>query len=111
MAYPTISAIVVVQNGERYLSSAIESIIDQTHQPDEIIVVDGYSKDNTAEVAKSYLQVSYIRQHGTGLANARNTGIEYARGELIAFLDHDDYWLPDKLKVQLNCFISSPSTQ
>lgn len=111
MAHPSISTIVVVQNGERYLSGAIESIINQTHQPDEIIVVDGYSKDNTAEVAKSYPQVSYICQRGRGLANARNTGIEHANGELIAFLDHDDYWSPEKLQVQLNYFIDHPNIQ
>lgn len=111
MHKPTVSVIIVVQNGERYLSEAIESVINQSYQPNEILVVDGYSTDNTAQVAKSYPFVRYLRQQGKGLANARNTGIEAATGELIAFPDHDDYWALDKLKVQMNHFINSPDIQ
>jgi glycosyltransferase involved in cell wall biosynthesis len=107
----TVSVIIVVQNGERYLSQAIESVIRQTYQPIEILVVDGNSTDNTAQIAKSYPKVRYISQQGRGLANARNTGIENATGELIAFLDHDDYWVLDKLAIQLSYFIKSPKIQ
>ncbi|MEA5619904.1 glycosyltransferase [Cronbergia sp. UHCC 0137] len=106
-----ISVIVVVQNGQCYLSKAIESIIKQTHQADEILVVDGHSTDNTGNIAKSYPNVRYINQQGKGLANARNTGIDNATGELIAFLDHDDYWTLDKLEVQIRAFTNSPNIQ
>ncbi|MEH2009601.1 glycosyltransferase family A protein [Nostoc sp.] len=106
-----ISVIIVVKNGERYLSKAIESVINQTYPPDEILVVNGDSTDSTAQIAKSYKNVRYLHQQGKGLANARNTGIHNARGELIAFLDHDDYWTLDKLEVQINHFINSPDIQ
>ncbi|WP_334756876.1 glycosyltransferase family A protein [Nostoc sp.] len=106
-----ISVIIVVKNGERYLSKAIESVINQTYPPDEILVVNGDSTDSTAQIAKSYKNVRYLHQQGKGLANARNTGIDNARGELIAFLDHDDYWTLDKLEVQINHFINSPDIQ
>lgn len=105
------SVIIVVQNGERYLDRAIESAIEQTHPPDRIIVVDGCSTDNTAQIAKSYSEVCYLQQQGKGLANARNTGIDTATGELLAFLDADDYWSRDKLAIQLESFIQNPAIQ
>lgn len=107
----SISVIIVVQNGERYLAEAIESVLTQTYQPNEIIVVGGESTDNTEKVAKSYEQVRYIRQIDRGLANARNIGIDAAQGELIAFLDHDDRWTPKKLSTQVDYFIKNPEIQ
>ncbi|MDZ7957760.1 MAG: glycosyltransferase family A protein [Aulosira sp. DedQUE10] len=111
MHKPTISVIIVVHNGELYLSKAIESIINQSYQPNEILLVDGYSTDNTAQIAQSYANVRYFLQQDKGLANARNAGIDHATGELIAFLDHDDYWTLDKLQVQMNYLINSPDIQ
>jgi len=107
----SVSVILVVQNGEKYLKSAIESVMKQSHQPEEIIVVDGISTDKTATIARSFNQVSYLKQSGVGLANARNTGIDYATGDLIAFLDYDDQWTADKLKIQINHFITDPDVQ
>ncbi len=107
----TVSVIMVVQNGEKYFKSAIESVMNQSHQPDEIIVVDGISTDQTAIISQSYANIIYLKQSGTGLANARNTGIDYARGDLIAFLDYDDLWTKDKLKIQIVEFENSPDSQ
>jgi glycosyltransferase involved in cell wall biosynthesis len=107
----SISVIIVVQNGELYLKQAIESVLTQTHTPNEIIVVNGHSRDNTEKIVKLYPNVSYIHQKGKGLANARNTGIDVARGELITFLDHDDYWRKDKLSIQLSYLTSNPEIQ
>ena len=107
----SISVIIVVENGERYLIGAIESVLAQTYQPNEIIIVDGRSTDNTEMIAKSYQQVRYMRQVGRGLADARNTGIDSAQGELIAFLDHDDLWIPKKLNTQISYFIKNPEIQ
>jgi glycosyltransferase involved in cell wall biosynthesis len=106
-----ISVIIVVLNGEKYLKSAIDSVINQSHQPDEIIVVDGNSTDETAVIAKSFMQVTYIKQSGTGLANARNNGIDFATGDLIAFLDSDDLWTENKLKIQLEHFTNDPEIE
>ena len=98
---PMVSVIVVVKNGEDYLAAALQSIFDQDYRHWEILVVDGRSTDNTAKIAASYPAIRYIRQTDDGLANARNTGIRAARGDLIAFLDHDDLWAPAKLRRQV----------
>lgn len=106
-----VSVIIPVYNGERYLAEAIESVLVQTQKPDEIIVVDGESQDNTEKVARSYRQVYYICDSTRGLANARNRGIDVCQGEFIAFLDHDDRWTPNKLKVQVEHLINNPKIQ
>ena len=103
-----VSAVVVVRNGERFLARALQSAVDQTRHPDEIIVIDGQSTDRTPEIARSFPGVRYIRQPDFGIANARNLGIEAARGEFIAFLDADDLWLPDKLAVQIDYMLAHP---
>lgn len=107
----TVSVIIVVQNGEKYLATAIDSVLSQTYLPNQIIIVDGNSTDKTADIAQSYNGVFYLKQTGKGLANARNTGIEKATGNLITFLDHDDHWCENKLTIQVNQFINYPEIQ
>ncbi len=85
---PTISAIIVARNSERFLADALHSIARQSRQPNEIIVVDGQSTDNTAAIARSFAGVRYILQPDLGIARARNLAIEAAAGEFIAF------WMP-----------------
>jgi glycosyltransferase involved in cell wall biosynthesis len=106
-----VSVIIVVKNGERYLAEAIESVLVQTYEPFEIIVVDGQSTDNTEKITKSYKQVRYIRQTGQGIADAYNVGIDTAKGKLIAFISHDDLWASNKLSVQVNYLVSHPEIQ
>ena len=108
---PDISVIVVVKNGERYLAQGLDSILAQTLAPAEIIVVIGESLDATAEIAHAYPTVRVLMQADQGLANARNLGIKMAAGELIAFLDHDDLWLPNKLAVQAEWMHTQPTVQ
>ena len=108
MNSPLVSVIVVVSNGERYISSALHSIFKQNYYPFEIIVVDGQSVDNTAEIVQSFKSVKYLRQAEEGLANGRNIGIETAEGALIAFLDSDDLWTPHKLSVQVDYLLQNP---
>ena len=91
----------VVRDGARFLAGAIESVLDQTRPPDEILVVDGCSADETLAVAARY-DVAVVQQPGTGIADARNFGITRTRGQLVAFLDNDDRWLPTKLERQLD---------
>ena len=101
MANPLISCIVPVFNGERFLAEALDSILGQTYRPLEIIVVDDGSTDATPEVAAGYApRVSCLRQDNRGAASAKNRGVSASRGELIAFLDADDLWLPGKLERQ-----------
>ncbi|MCU0517013.1 MAG: glycosyltransferase [Oscillatoria sp. Prado101] len=111
MEKPLVSVIMVVKNGERFLAEAIESILSQTYEPYEIIVVDGQSTDSTEKIAKSYKPVRYIRQTGQGVADAYNVGIDAARGEFVAFLSHDDLWAPNKLSVQVDYLLSQPEIQ
>lgn len=106
-----ISVVMVVKNGEDYLPEAIESVLKQTVQPNEIIVVDGHSTDGTPQIARSYTPVTFIKQSGSGLANARNCGIDHAKGELVAFLDSDDIWVRDKLEIQAELFSNRPEIQ
>ncbi|WP_017718246.1 glycosyltransferase [Kamptonema formosum] len=111
MEKPLVSVIMAVKNGERFLAEAIESVLSQTYEPYEIIVVDGQSTDSTEKIAKSYKPVRYIRQTGQGVADAYNAGIDAARGEFVAFLSHDDLWAPNKLSVQVDYLISHPEIQ
>ena len=109
MAEPLVSVVIAVKDGERYLASAIRSILEQQYHPLEIIVVDGQSEDETAKIAHSFREVGYIRQAGRGIPDAYNVGIEASAGELIAFLSHDDLWTPDKLSVQVPFMCENPS--
>lgn len=101
MDRPLVSTVVPVYNGERYLATALDSIFQQDYRPLEVIVVDDGSTDRSAEIAQSYQGLSYIYQSNAGVAVARNTGIAAARGEFIAFLDQDDWWAPNKLRLQV----------
>ena len=101
-----VSIIIPAYNSERYIGETIQSILSQTYQNYEIIVVDDGSTDNTVEVVKSIddKRVKYIYQKNASQAVARNTGISNSKGKFIAFLDNDDLWHPDKLEMQLRLF-------
>ena len=104
-----ISCVVPVYNGERYLAETLDSILAQTYQPREVIVVDDGSTDRTAAVAASYAPgVRYLWQVNAGEAAARNRGISASRGDFIAMLDADDLWHPEKLQRQMARFVERP---
>jgi glycosyltransferase involved in cell wall biosynthesis len=99
---PKISVIIPTYNRASLVSQAIDSVLDQTYQDLEIIIVDDGSTDNTRELLKPYKnKIRYIYQENRGGAAARNTGIKNAKGKYIAFLDSDDLWFPDKLEKQV----------
>ncbi len=105
----TISVVIPAYNAGAYIARAIDSVLAQSRLADEIIVVDDGSTDNTAEVVTRYESgVKYIRQDNAGASVARNTGIEAATGQWIAFLDADDEWLPEKLKLQTEHLMRNP---
>ncbi|RJP28761.1 MAG: glycosyltransferase [Candidatus Omnitrophota bacterium] len=100
---PKISVIIPTYNRANYISVAIHSVLNQTYHNWEIIVIDDGSNDSTKEVIRPYLDnISYFYQNNQGEASARNIGINRSKGEFIAFLDSDDLWLPDKLKIQIS---------
>lgn len=106
MSYPTISVIIAVFNGERFLAEAIRSVLEQTLPPDEIIVVDDGSTDGSAAIVAELARTSsppirYLYQENRGPAAARNHGVQLATGAFIGFLDADDVWDRSKLSVQL----------
>jgi glycosyltransferase involved in cell wall biosynthesis len=102
MSEPSVSAVIPVHNGQRYLGDAIASVLAQTREVLECIVVDDGSTDRTAEVAASFFdRVRYVGQSHAGVSAARNRGAELAAGELVAFLDHDDTWTARKLELQV----------
>ncbi|MBW8015234.1 MAG: glycosyltransferase family 2 protein [Planctomycetes bacterium] len=97
-----ISVVIPAYNAEKYVARAIDSVLSQTRRADEIIIVDDGSTDGTAEVVKGYGdKVRYIYQENSGASVARNTGINAATGEWIAFLDCDDEWLGEYLERQV----------
>lgn len=104
-----ISVVIPAYNAGRRLARALDSVLAQTCRADEIIVVDDGSADNTAEVARGYTgRVQFIQQANAGASVARNTGITAATGDWIAFLDADDEWLPDKLRLQTEHLARNP---
>jgi glycosyltransferase involved in cell wall biosynthesis len=101
MADPLISVIIPVYNGEDFLPETLDSVFAQTYTNIEVIAVDDGSTDNSAEIIKRYPAARYIPQKNGGVGKARNTGMKFSCGDYISFLDQDDLWLPDKLKIQM----------
>jgi glycosyltransferase involved in cell wall biosynthesis len=99
---PAISVIIPAHNVARYLRQAAESVLAQTRQDFEVIVVDDGSTDGTPDVLRDLrdARLRMLRQSRSGSASARNAGIALAAGPYIAFLDADDLWAPDKLERQ-----------
>jgi glycosyltransferase involved in cell wall biosynthesis len=110
MAYKeSVSVIVTSYNRKEWIGRALDSIITQARPPDEIILVDDGSSDDTDQFIKEkYPDIKYIWQKNRGISNARNTGISLATGNWISFLDSDDEWLSTKLENQLNALRSEP---
>ena len=107
---PTISVVIATFNRESFISKCVESVMCQTRQPDEIIVVDDGSVDNTWKILKKIgftndgnkkTPYRYIYQDNKGVSSARNIGIKTSRFEYVALLDSDDIWKKDKLEKQL----------
>ena len=96
-----ISAVIPAYNSEVTIGRAIDSVLKQTRPADEVLVVDDGSTDSTAEIIRSYGdKVHLFQQENAGVSVARNAGVNAATGDWIAFLDADDEWLPEKLKLQ-----------
>jgi len=105
---PLVSIIINCFNGEKYLQKSIESVISQEYKNWEIIFWDNCSTDQSSKIFKNYkddrLKYYLADNHTKFLYEARNYALEKARGDFIAFLDVDDWWLPDKLGKQISLF-------
>ncbi len=97
----SISVLVPCYNAERYLAEALDSVLEQSQRPAEVIVVDDGSTDRSAEVARRYAPaVVCVRQPNLGIGAARNRALSLARGDMLAFLDADDVWPPGSLAMR-----------
>jgi len=102
---PLVSVVIPVYNSAEYIVETIKSALAQHYKPFEVIVVDDGSTDNTKDLLEPYLhRISYLYKENGGPASARNTGVNNAKGEYIAFLDADDLWMPEKLARQMDVF-------
>lgn len=115
MKKPLVSVIIPVYNGEKYLKEAIESVLNQTFQDFELIIVDDCSTDGSYKIIDAFAQkypkkikvIKHSKNKGCPAAS-RNTGIKHAKGRYIAFLDQDDIWRSDKLEKQIKVIEQSP---
>lgn len=110
---PRVSVVIPAYNASTYVGAALTSVFAQTYRDFEVIVVDDGSEDEVAFRAvldRWADRIVYVRQANAGPARARNEGIAKSAGELIAFLDADDVWRPDKLQKQVAYFDRHPET-
>src|ERR1700752_3531385 len=105
MPAPLVSVIIPVYNGEKYIEQTIRSVLDQTLQDFEIIILNDGSTDSSAEIIKRLQEednrIIYIPKPNTGVSDTRNIGISKASGKYLAFLDADDVWTPVNLEKKI----------
>ena len=104
-----VSCIIPVFNGERFVAESLDSVLEQTYAPIEIIVVNDGSTDGTMAVLAGYgEQIKVIDQANAGATAARVRGVEASSGTFLAFLDADDLWLPEKTEIQIDRLTARP---
>jgi glycosyltransferase involved in cell wall biosynthesis len=113
---PKISVIIAAYNCEPWIRDTLDDVLRQTHRDWELLFVDDGSTDGTERVVRELMaatgdaRIRYLRQPNSGgPAKPRNAGLAEARGELVAFLDHDDRWTPDKLARVAEAFLNEPA--
>jgi len=109
---PKVSVIVPTYNRANRLEGTLRSIVSQTYQDFELIVVDDGSTDNTSKVIESFPSAQYLpMKKNSGVSKARNIGLACAKGEFICFLDSDDLWKEKKLEIQIHWMESNTDNQ
>ncbi len=109
---PRVSVVIPTHNRKAFVLEAVDSVLAQTYEDYELIVVDDGSTDGTGEALERYKErLRYLYQENQGVSVARNHGLEHACGEFIAFLDSDDLWLPKKLALQVAFMDEHPEAQ
>lgn len=109
MSNDLVSIIMPAYNVEKLISDSINSVLSQTYKNFELIVVDDYSQDQTSQIVENFIlkdkRVKLIKNiKNKGVAETRNTGLDHASGDFVAFLDSDDKWVENKLEKQLDIF-------
>jgi len=109
MSSPVVSIVIPSYNCARYIAETLGSVVHQTMPDWEVVVVDDGSSDETVRIASTFdPRVRVIEQRNAGVCVARNHGFEASRGRFLCFLDHDDYWFPEKLERQLGWMARRP---
>ncbi len=110
MSSPTVSVVIPTYNRRALLTEAIDSVLKQTYDDFELLIVDDGSVDGTRDevIAFDDPRIRYLFQTNSGVSSARNWGVASSHGELIAFLDSDDTWMPTKLEVQVGYMEAHP---
>ncbi len=109
MLKPTVSVVIASFNSGRTIAEALDSVLAQDYRPLDIVIVDDGSTDDTLRALQPYLDsVRVFSQANAGPAAARNTALQHAQGELVAFVDADDVWLPGKLSAQVRLLEARP---
>lgn len=105
-----VSVIIPTYNAEKFIAKTVRSVLSQTYQDFEILIIDDASPDRSVDVCRRFndCRIRIISQANRGLPGARNTGIRQAQGEFIAFLDADDLWVPEKLERHVRHLDSHP---
>jgi glycosyltransferase involved in cell wall biosynthesis len=107
-----VSVIIPTYNRAHIIQRCIDSALSQTYPNLEIVVVDDGSKDNTKEIIDTHYsdnpKVNYFSKQNGGVSSARNLGLSVAKGEFVAFLDSDDFWMPEKIDLQVKCLQKHP---
>ena len=107
-----ISIIIPAYNADKYIGETIQSVMDQSVQEWELLVVVDGATDQTAQVAQSYAdkdrRIQVYTKPNSGVSGTRNFGLEKAKGDFIAFLDADDTWLPENLERKLTVLHNNP---
>ncbi|WOD39253.1 glycosyltransferase family A protein [Nodosilinea sp. E11] len=110
--HPLVSVIIPAYNAEHFIAQTLDSVLTQTYQSLEVLVVDDGSQDGTAAIVNNYMaadsRVKLLQQNNAGVAAARNLGIERSTGELIAPIDADDIFYPEHIEKQVEIFATSP---
>jgi len=109
---PTVSINLCCYNSEKYLEETLESIFAQTYKDWELIIINDGSSDLTETIVDKFTNqgypINYHYQQNKGIGASRNEALKYSSGEYIAFIDHDDTWMPEKLAKQMALFESNP---
>jgi glycosyltransferase involved in cell wall biosynthesis len=108
---PSVSVILPVKNGAKYLEESLRSVVAQDHPPCEVLVLDNGSTDQTELITRKFAAdgVRFLANRPPlGIAGSWNVGIQLASGELLAFTSHDDIWVSHKLRKQAECLVAQP---
>jgi len=106
-----VSVIVPVYKVEKHIAATVQSVLEQSYQNFELLIIDDGSPDQSIKICQQFndFRIKIIRQENRGVSAARNTGISHAQGEYVAFLDGDDLWLPNKLDKHVKHLENAPN--